>query len=274
MRPLSTIPFIAQSGSTQNWLQLIMLLVVFGGSFLSWMAKKLSEKAEQKRRQDALERRQAEALRTGRPVPEAAPAAAPETDRQRELAARRQAQLQELRRRQQERARKGAATGRPAGPTPPAMPQRPQAGVRAPRGPAPGSPIPQRRTGRGEDRGAPPPLVVIPGSSGPIVVGRVPSPRSPAPAPASRPQRAVQRRGVQRAAAPPSLESVRPAPQRFTELSEAAPALQTQVVSPPSPVISGVPRSPQDWRRAILAREILSPPLALRRGDTLDIPLI
>jgi hypothetical protein len=258
-------------GNPQQWLQLVVFLIILGGSFISWLFKQLAAKAEQKRRMDAAERRRLEALRTGRGLDEAdlaaaAPAEVPSAaaDRQRELAARRQAQLQELRRRQLERARQG---GQPPG-------QRP----------SPSTGEPTRQT----------PLVIIPGSTGPIVVERPGPPprRSPQPPgpyreaprhpatvsapprpqarPEPRPKRDKASRQRQQPAPPPAAIER----EKFIHISEAAP--QMEVARSPGPAVAVVvaPRTPEDWRRAILAREILGRPLAERAGDPWETPVL
>jgi hypothetical protein len=285
-----TLPILAQSGGgSQQWVQLIVFLIILAGSGLSWVFKQLQAKAELKRRMDAAERRKLEALRTGRDVgaEQPVPGESSVTDRQRELAARRQAQLQELRRRQMERAR--AQTS--GSPRPPGSPR--PAGE------------PTRQT----------PLVIIPGSTGPIVVERT-APREMARPPA-RPERTAPReipRPVARPEArespreaprhPASISSTRQAPQppkggrgkrgkagqpaprpvpapsqsitrdRFTELSETAPAMQVSKVTADSPVMLGVPLTPEDWRRAIMAREILARPLSVRAGEPWEMPIL
>jgi hypothetical protein len=256
-------------GNPQQWLQLIFFLLVVSGSFLSWLFKQLQAKAEQKRRMDAAESRKIESLRTGRGLEASAPAAPPSTsgptagpragppaDRQRELAARRQAQLQELRRRQLERAQGAPAPGRP--------------------------PEPRRQT----------PLIIIPGSTGPIVVERKAAPRPAPPAPperrqppreaprhpatvaaprAAQPERPKRQRGARQRAQPAPSQAIDR--EQFTHISQAAPPLEVSRGGTPSPVTPGAPRTAEDWRRAIMAREILGRPLAERPIDPWETPV-
>lgn len=107
--------------------QLILILIVMGFSVISWIANYLKEQSRIRAAKEEQRRRYEEALRTGRPVEAPARSADPAA----ELAARRQAQLQELRRQQmEERARQGGVvvtrTGTAQGgttmPIPPGMP--------------------------------------------------------------------------------------------------------------------------------------------------------
>jgi hypothetical protein len=124
----------------QNLLQIAPFAVLIGFSLLNWLVRKLREQAELKKIEAERRRREVEALRTGRGGGEPSPTAvaearqegaATQSDAQararlEELAARRRAQLEELRRRQQQR-RTGAT------------------GTTAPQGPTPQAPVPQTR---------------------------------------------------------------------------------------------------------------------------------
>lgn len=60
-----------------NNLQLLIIVAVAGFSVLSWVARRLAEKAEERRQLHERERRRLEALRTGRVEPQDEPAGAP-----------------------------------------------------------------------------------------------------------------------------------------------------------------------------------------------------
>lgn len=241
-----------------NYIQIIVLLLFVGFSVLSWVFRKLQEQAQVRRVQMERERRQMEMLRTGKPGENEPPPAAPTSDaeRLRDLAARRQAQLQELRRRAQERVRAGQ--GRPQQPS-----------------------------------REPPPLIFIPGTTGPTVPqqrpGQRPAARSrvPQPAPARTPvparpgratpgqdQRARQPQPVPR---PPQPTRRRDDLRRLTRAPEPAPPPAVPVAPAPPATARGAPHRPAggvlldpsrisaaDWRRAIVMNELLSPPLSLR----------
>ncbi len=206
---------------------LIFVLILLAFSGISWVYRQLKAQQAIKRIKDREEQRQLEALRTGRNPAAENQQDSGEAQRQRELAARREAQLAELRRRAQQRASQQAGEPAPR-PTPP---------IATP-------PIPQ----------------YIPGSSGPTVPPRPPSPvRTPPRQTArvqsqSQPLPAVRAKQKQSAAAP---------------ITAHIDHLHDEVVIPrtPSPVIhASAPRTPEEWRRAILASEILSPPLAIREA--------
>lgn len=221
-------------------IQLIIFLLIAGSGVLRWLLQKLQEQAAEKRRRDELERRQQEALRTGRD-PVRIVVVEPSGDderarRQAQEAARRQAQIEEFRRRQQERARQRLET-------------------------IPGRGVPPTRS-----TASPPPIVVIPGSTGPTVPQparsrqqRTPvqSKRRPQPAPPPAPEPPRRREPV---VAPPLRPVESPSVGRLgtpAQRDPSAPKAETFAILTP-------PRSPQEWRRAILLTEILSPPVADR----------
>lgn len=231
--------FLSQGGGGGggNYVQLIVLLIVMGFSGLSWLFRKIQEQAAKKRAMDQLERRKLEALRTGRDV--GAEASGDVDAQAREQAARRRAQIEELRRRQQERSR--AKVNVPAAErTPPMRPL--------------------------------PPILRVPGSSGPTVPQRGPGrTTSIKPVPVPKPQRATQEK---RRPQPPK-PARRPLEQRPVESRRITAPLEQQqlTAAPPEPAparevlaVTGVsrPRSAAEWRRAIVLSELLSPPKALR----------
>lgn len=235
--------FILQQSVNPGLIKLIFFLIVFGFSFLSWVFRKLQEQAAKKKARDAVERRKLESLRTGRTISEPVAVPTDPAEAARQEAAKRRAQIEELRRRQQERVRQQAAA-KTAPPT--ARPSTP------PRDRPVARPLP--------------PIVKIPGSTGPTV----PQTR---PLPTPKPARPAPKRPVAKRPEP------KPEPRRI-----AAP-LTTQQPAPTAPApagpagVSGAqpdrPRTPADWRRAIIMNEILSPPVSVReQADTagLDWP--
>jgi len=244
----------------QTWINILIFVLVIGGPILGRILQWLGEQKKAKDRERRLEAARLEALRTGRPVAEvlgaqtaattAQPPASP-SDRVQELARRRQEQLQELRRRQQAarqqqtqaRTLPGPAQPRPGGvlrpPTPPQRPL-PRAGQPIPQrsAPRPGQPFPQRPGQR------------LPGAARPVPLPPKQRQRPPAPVPAPKPAQAPTEPEPVRAATPIAQA---PAPQPPT----AAPLVGAVT-------ILGHQMTPADWRRFVIAREILDPPLALR----------
>lgn len=215
---------------TRNqWMQVLAVVIVLGMSGLSALFRKLQEKAAQKRAQEERERRESERLRTGRT------AAAPVPSPQDLQAERRRAQLEELRRRAAERARRQA-------------------------------PQPTARTDRV--------VIQVPGSSGPIVVSRAPKLPVPARVPVpqrSRPQKTA--RAGERAR-PAQSAKRRPRPEPVPEPIEEAPARglaqptrPIELLTPPS-VHDAVPRTAADWRRAMIMSEIFGHPVSMRQPST------
>ncbi len=106
--------------TTQQLINVLILVLFFGLPAIGAVAKKMIEKREELKRRQAAEFAQREALRTGQ-VQVKAPAGAggqPSAE-----AARKQAQLQEMRRRQQERLRQAAAQRQRGSVPPPAQRQ-------------------------------------------------------------------------------------------------------------------------------------------------------
>lgn len=263
-----------------NYIHLIILLLFVGFSVISWVVRKLQEQAQIRRIQAERERRELEMLRTGRVRDADAPPVATggEGDRLRDLAARRQAQLQELRRRAQERMRAERGEGGP----------------------------------RQES-----PVVYIPGSAGPVVVERGRTPRPPAttppprPVPAGRTPVPVRRPGqggqpvtprparVGPAPEPQRRRSAQPPPVREPSRRRAEPVARPSApppprvdpaaAVPPAPVAAGAAArrgpvaagaallggrrmTPEEWRRAFIMKELLSEPVGLRDPGGEDRP--
>jgi hypothetical protein len=228
-----------------NWSQIIPVLLVVGLSAMSWIFNQLQKQAQKKAQEDRRRKYEEDMLRQGKPIDQTPGAEVIEARDSRE--ALRRAQLEELRR---------------------------------------------RARGKSGDRAARQgPIILIPGSTGPIVIqpGARPRPQGPA-------------RGTP-VARPPTLPSAKPnitpqqraelkrrqAQQRAAEATRKQPKPKPKVTPapPPEPVHRTVPDvlsevtaerasdlvplvgtglNAMDWRRAIVARELLSPPLALRDG--------
>lgn len=268
--------------TTQQVIQLLIVLLIVGSSFFGWLFKQVQEQRERKRIRDEQERRRDEMLRTGRDVyagpagPQTVPtevamppSADPQTRRREELARRRREQIEELRRR---------AAARQAG-------QRP--------GPQPTSPVPARAqvpSQPGPAAGGPPQDLVIQLPGGRVL--RIPAPQQPQgsqPQPQPRPQ--PQRPKRQPQPRPQSKSQPKPQPvaldpaysgESTTEARLGKPLSVQQTpeevyaipsgVARPIPVLEK-PMTPADWRRAIVMREILDRPLALRDPARMTDPL-
>jgi hypothetical protein len=257
----------AGGGFNPQYLRLIIFLIVMGFSFLSWMFRKLQEQAAKKKAKEAIERRELEVLRTGRDVgmPRAAASPGTATQRARSEAERR---IEELRRRRDELVRRRAAgTSAPtAAQTPPQA--------------TPASAPPRARP-------EPPPLIFIPGSSGPIVVARprvqpAPLPVPPAPArvrtvaspiaPLNAPPVAKARTGAGKAPARGVAGSLVAKLDKAAAVAAAAQPASTS--SEGSAMgLQAVLRTPAEWRRAIVVRELLSPPISERGPDEMALGL-
>ncbi|MEX2219581.1 MAG: hypothetical protein WD749_12580 [Phycisphaerales bacterium] len=243
-------PLLAQvRQNTQQWLQFLGLAIVIGFSILTWVLKKLQEQNARKKVQEEIERRELEHLRTGHaPAPShhAAPAthevprSETETDRR----------LEELRRRREALARRRAE----------------EAGARqpGPREPIPASVVLRPPPAPIQNRPAQP-IIFIPGSSGPIIVQR----STPATPPAeARPDRPGRQRSRSKRTAQKAQPQVQPQNRQGTLRermadAETAPLPLTHVAHS-APSAEGMPLTPADWRRAIVAREIFARPVALR----------
>lgn len=245
------------------WAQLIFVLVVVGFSVLKWLFQQISAQAEKRRRQQAIDRDELEALRTGRdPSPKADTAAAEQDSRDQE--ARRREELAELRR------RAAARRGSPG---------------QAPR---------QAKTSAGA---APSALEVLlglpPGTTTGGTVSPVPRPMSKSPVPVGKagardPERQAKRLEQQKRRAQAEAAEARRRQQEQENkaraqraIAEAAALTQARAlddrllqsarpVRPAAPAgspLSGlgtVPRNAGEWRRAIIMNEILNQPLSLR----------
>ena len=229
--------------------QLIILLIFATISALSWVFGKLKEQSELKRARDEARRKRDEELRTGRveqPSPTSRMPPTPAQVRAQDMAARRQAQLEELRRQQQARTQMTLpggvviVRGPVPGPTAPAPPRR---------GPAVPTtvPAPARRP-----QGRP---------SGPTAAPRGtarPAPSTP-PKPVSAPLREAAARPAPSTDAAAGKLEARPRP--FGQRGSASLALFLDA--------NGHARPPADLRAVIGAIEVLGPPVSARRDERL-----
>ena len=238
--------------TTQQLIRLVIIAIFIGGPIVGKILDHLKKQAAEQRRRRLEQAKRDEILRTGR-EPEASVSAlaraqlgnvgvsiptAPRTAteaRQRDLAERRQQQLEELRRRRAARTTEGAPTTRPQTQSrPPVQPKaRPQA------------PVPQRAS-----MPAPRP--------GQVQRREFESQRTPRPqqGPTARPRPEGPRTTGGKAAP-------RPAAQEPPHARGQMQADTTEPVSLPDP-IADLPRSVAEWRRVIVAREVLGPPVSLR----------
>ena len=234
-----------------NNIQIYVVLFMVAASILSSIIKKAKEAAEQRRVQLEIEKRRLEALRTGRNEDDAReenPAAS--------LAKRREAQLEELRRIQRERARAqasgqaGAATsrtssGRMQQPRAPQFPQtqsipqpqkqsRPQ--LQQPQRQPPQRPQPQRQQ------------------------------------PQARPQVRPQESRSSRQSGAQATAQVFAAMER-QRLQDTGESTTHRIVRDATPAPAAAakvlpPSSGNPWRDAFLLQELLSPPLSMREART------
>lgn len=258
-----------------SWVQYIIVILAIGGPLLGRVLQTLEKQRKQRLAQRALEVQRHEALRTGAvatpratvtpqaiatPQATGTPPARSATQRMQELARNRQQQLDELRRRQQS-ARQTQGRSQQL---PPAHTQ----GGSKPQGPRP--------TGQP----AYVPTVRSSSQSNPLPPPRTPA-RTPTRIPVRTPVRAPQQvaRSRDQALMP---QPVRPAarPPRVVPRTEESDTPATSIhkleidphVQHPcteasvTPVqIMGKTMDATDWRRFIIARELLDPPLALRQ---------
>ncbi len=257
--------------SKQQLLQLIVIAVIAGLSGLSWLYRKLREQQVIKRMEDERRRREEEILRTGRDPMAAAPTAEALEERRRaqEIAARREAELQELRRRQSAAQSPQAGSGE----LPPGI----LIQIPGTRGPIVVKPIPRGRGPQpaigsrvGDHTRVQPPLQARPPQGAPT---RDPS-RSGTP-PQPRPARSSRTRATKRAAQQASRDAsphqadtgVRSPSPRPDDPTAGIHGIKPEAVRPP---IVGRAMTAEDWRRAFVMRELLSPPLGVRDPSTQD----
>jgi len=219
-----------------NWMQLIFVILVFGGGALQWVLRKLGEQAAQRKAQQGVARQRTEVLRTGRASTQSATSTAqaqPDVDLD-SIAARRQRQLEELRRRQQ-------AARRPTN-TPPA---RGRGRGRARRAGGAGGGGAGRRRGGAAGAG---------GASGKQTTLHALEHAT------TRPQKAHSH------SADTGSEVLSDKLARESR-QEAAKKEAKRKVEHASSAHGLVPRTAKEWRRAIIASEILAKPLSERSAE-------
>lgn len=230
-----------------NNIQVYVVLFMVAASILSSIVKKAKEAAEQRRAQLEIERRRLEALRTGRTDDDAReenPAAA--------LAKRREAQLEELRRIQRERARIQATGGATAGaraapgrvqqPRPQQFPQ------------AQSIPQPQRAN---QNRGPRPQAR--------------PQPQRQAQAPQRQQVRPQEARSARQTGAQTTGEMF--AAMERQRLQDTGESTTHRIVGDAPAASAAVakhlpPSTGNAWRDAFLLQELLGPPLSMREART------
>lgn len=213
------------------------------------VVRKLREQAQKKRSQDARRQREEDILRTGRDPQKAAPTpeAALELRQQRAVESRRTSELEELRRRR-------AGADRPA--------------------PAPSE--------------APTGIVIqIPGVAAPIVIKAIPRGPGLAPARGTLVPPAPAQRGPRQRPGPKRKQ--RTAAATVSPASAAGDSASATVFRAPAatPAQSASatgslgfsaafvpPRTPEEWRRAIILREVLATPLGLREPGASVTPVL
>jgi hypothetical protein len=258
-----------------NNLQILIVVGIFGVSILSAIAKRLKEQADRRRAIQMREHAQREALRTGRVSTQATATAAPaQTEKDRrlaEIAARRQAQLEELRR------RRALAQQQAQQQTQQQAAQRSQAQQQA----VQRARAQQAARQQTPQRGSPRPR---PARGGQTTAGPGAA-QAQAQAQRAAQQRAAQLRALQqraaqqaRAAEPPvpslspphpdhddgvvhSIVASRAAP---TDLSKPAPAMRVSGKSKGVPHGHALVGDVGELRRAFVLAEVLGPPVSLR----------
>ncbi len=249
------------------------IIIVLGLSAASWIFQRLKEQSEVKKSQDQLRRRIEDELRTGRATSENQPAPRADAQALQDLAARRQAQLRELRMRQAGQGSGGPVVVRP--------PQGTTSGtvVAPPRGASSGPilvPGPGRPTSQTPRQPA-----NAPGGSG-RMAPRTPRPTAPAaartPATQSFPPPPARPRAPQSPFTPPTPQGVQVRqPTTDADMGWTAPTLGTVVAGRTTAATSGLRRlvslmdaggtDHQRLARAIVINEILSKPVSMREPD-------
>lgn len=241
-----------------SWLQILIPVLFVLGPVLGQIIKKINEQAELRRIEMERQRIRDEMLRTGRapaeaqsrestrsaprPTPQGGAAARTNLE---EIAKRRQAQLEELRRRQQAARAQASARPTPARPVPPTAPGRP--GPQA-------HPTPQPRPTAGPTPQARPQPVRRPAP---------PAQRRPAPTRSAPTPRRPSRSRTPEVVPPAAIRK------RQRRLGEVGGLGSIEVVAPPTaatPTPVRIPRTTDAWRRAIVLSELLAPPVSLRDG--------
>lgn len=240
-----------------NNLNLLFIVAVVGFSVVSWVVRKLQEQSAIRRQQQLRERMRLEALRTGRIPTEADPAPTPE-QRLAELAARRAEMIR--------RGTPPPVQTRANAPRPPQVPQRSVPARQVPTGPRPSGqrPVPQARVPQPPRPPAQRPVQ----RPGPRPVPRAPSPNQPL-SPAQRRQEMIEARRRAAEAKARSQSKPKRAPAPRPQPKHDAP-LQVTPIAEIDPFAAGKAKiriSRSKLREAIVLREILDAPIALRREE-------
>ncbi len=223
----------------RNWQSLLLFLIAVGFPVMRAVLQAIARQREAAKAEQMKQKQVEESLRTGKGIEPTDQQPPPPADA---LEARRRAQLEELRRRGRERAAGAMARipGSP-GPTVP-MPTRP--GRTAPaRSPVP---PPVRPTARQTPPSRPAPTA-----------GR------PVPKPSAASRRQQQKQSARPSPPPPRVEEA-----EVRRLVPDAPISSLTTLPPARAASDGSPEVHvafvADWRRALILKEILDPPMALR----------
>ncbi len=255
----------------QQYVHLLVLLIVAGSSFFGWLVRVLKEQAAKKRAQEAIEKQKLETLRTGPRSGDTVSASTQAT-----LEAPTADPLQEAARRRREQIERARAAARASTPTPaPSAPQPSSSSddltIRLPNG------VVLKLPGNAPPTPAPP----APAPSAPRVQPR-PDTRSqpqiakkPAPARTRQPARPVRSSNAPPGDPPPQLGRLGTRPTETIEIpAELAPISAITAISavaaPPAirpAVIDPRSMTPADWRRAFITNEVLREPMSLRTED-------
>jgi hypothetical protein len=253
----------------QQYVHLLVLLIIAGSSFFGWLFRTLREQAAKKRALDAAERQKLDALRTGPRIGDPAPSSDSIVNPLEEAARRRREQI--------ERARAAVRATAPAQ-APPSTPAQPAGDltIRLPNGAvlrlpgnAPSAPTPA---------GNPAPAAPAPSThqdtrsnnrSQPQIAAKPPTPaRTRQPARPVRSSNAPPRPGDP----PPQLGRLSTRPTETIEVpAELTPISSISAISavaaPPTvraSILNTRTMTPADWRRVIMTNEVLREPISLR----------
>jgi len=242
--------------------QLILILIVFGFSALSWVIGQLRQQAAIKKTRDEMSRARDEELRTGRQSDtETNPSRSGELAELRELAMKRQQQLQQMRAAQQ-RGTQGMQVRMPA----------PDRRVQAPQFPSPSQQ--SRPTAPGIPKPARPGVPGVPSQARrPGTTGRIEEIRPPTPA--QRPQRRAMAQPQPEEAPLPAYTAERATTRRLVadadDPTNSVNAFADREKRNTAPIgfaallgTQGHKPTPSEMRRAIILSEIFLPPVAAR----------
>lgn len=278
-----------------NWPQFAIIIFFLLFSAISWTVRKLKEQNEVKRAREMAEAREREILRTGRdpnaePLPDLTPPSqqirpepvlSPGADRRQLAAEQARAELRRLRQMRSP----GAPMHAPGVSSPTSQPMSPAAG-----GPAPirtelwpGGPVIEINPGAGANQPVPPPMPAQrpqPQSQQPMARPAATSAQRRTPTQAQRAQ--AQRRSdedraerAERARKQKALAAKREKESRelARDAREDAEELQRAGLTPVGnqPVNLHLPKTPEQWRSALVLNEILGQPLGMRSNQAGDL---